>query len=156
MDEDKVQWIIVAVLMAALVAGGFLFFRAGVPKPGSTGSPPENPGSPGAGQRFESISSGSTSQGDVSVELTPHPAIESGRLLVDIAVNTHSVDLTQFDLREIASLEYEGGSISPVSAPSLSGHHNSGTLAFDVGALPATFTIRITGIPAVQERVFRW
>lgn len=154
MDEDKVQWIIVAVLMAALVAGGFLFFRAGVPKPESTGPPPKNPDGPG--QRFEKISSGSTNSGDVSVELTPHASLEGGKMVVDISVNTHSVDLTRFDLRGLTLLEYGAASLRPVSALKLEGHHNSGTLVFETGTMPKEFTIRIRGIPAVEERVFTW
>ena len=76
-------------------------------------------------------STGSTSMGDVEIELKPHE-ITNGQLKVDISANTHSVELDQFDLKEIVTLEYGGELIKPISAPTLSGHHVSGTLVFDV------------------------
>ncbi|MBC8500770.1 MAG: hypothetical protein ISS25_00125 [Nanoarchaeota archaeon] len=104
---------------------------------------------------FKLISSGSTDPGEVSVDLKPHEA-KDGKLEVDISVNTHSVDLDQFDLKEITTLEFDGKSINPTSAMVLSGHHNSGTLVFDVGKDIDSFTIKIIGIPKVEERVFEW
>ena len=104
---------------------------------------------------FESIITGTTSPGDVSIELKPHqPA--NGVLEVDLYANTHSVDLSQFDLAEITSLEYEGKSVKPVSAPSMRGHHVSGTLAFEVDEELESFKITISGIPDVEERIYEW
>lgn len=105
--------------------------------------------------RFRAISTGSTGDGDVSMELTPHSVID-GILEVDIAVNTHSVDLTQFDLTRITRLEYNGKIVNPISAPRLSGHHSSGALKFKVEDKIEAFTIKISGIPKVRERVFAW
>ena len=104
---------------------------------------------------FKTISSGSTQSGDVLIELTPRE-IKDGKLNVDFAANTHSVDLSQFDLMQITTLEYGDSSKSPESAPTLSGHHTSGTLAFDTGKEIKNFRIIIKGIPAVEERVFEW
>src|SRR3972149_9759945 len=83
-------------------------------------------------QWFMPIISGTTEQGDVSIELKPL-GVRDGKLVVNIAANTHSVDLSQFDLKQIARLEYEGKSASPFTAPVLSGHHSSGVLEFEVG-----------------------
>ena len=104
---------------------------------------------------FELKSSGTTSSGDVSIDLTP---IEVGndKLKVKISANTHSVDLSQFDLKEITTLEYNGKVIKPVSAPALSGHHNDGELVFNTKEKIDSFTIKIRGIPNVEERVFKW
>ena len=104
---------------------------------------------------FELKSSGTTSSGDVSIDLTP---IEVGNdnLKVKISANTHSVDLSQFDLKEITTLEYNGKVIKPVSAPALSGHHNDGELVFNTKEKIDSFTIKIRGIPSVEERVFKW
>ena len=104
---------------------------------------------------FELKSSGTTSSGDVSIDLTP---IEVGNdnLKVKISANTHSVDLSQFDLKEITTLEYNGKVIKPVSAPALSGHHNDGELVFNTKEKVDSFTIKIRGIPSVEERVFKW
>lgn len=106
-------------------------------------------------QGFEPISTGSTETGDVSVELTPLESFE-GRLRVKIAANTHSVDLTQFDLMKITTLERNGKFIKPETAPALEGHHSSGTLVFNFGERLSGFTIRIKGIPKVEERLFEW
>lgn len=105
-------------------------------------------------QNFRSVSTGSTGAGDVSIELTPR--YNDGLLEVDLRANTHSVDLSQFDLQEITTLEYGGRRFTPTAAPSFGGHHVSGTLVFEVGAEQPSFVIRMKGIPAVEERVFAW
>ncbi|NQV09013.1 hypothetical protein HQ529_04135 [Candidatus Woesearchaeota archaeon] len=105
--------------------------------------------------KYNKIVTGSTENGEVSIELMPHE-VENNKLVVDIWVNTHSVDLSMFDLKEITTLEYNGKSVSPVSALGLGGHHVSGTLVFDVDDKIESFTIKIKGIPKVEERVFEW
>src|SRR3989339_376507 len=55
---------------------------------------------------FKTVSTGSTDSGDVLVDLTPK-GMENGKFTTDISMNTHSVDLSQFDLMEITALEYE-------------------------------------------------
>jgi|SRR3989338_6414745 len=104
---------------------------------------------------LRTVSTGSTQTGDVLIELTPK-YIGSNKLAVDFSANTHSVDLTPFDLMMITALEHNGNVLKPESAPSLSGHHGSGTLVFDTGKELKTFKITIKGIPAVEERVFEW
>ncbi len=104
---------------------------------------------------FKTISTGSLDSGDTTVDLTP-AGIKNGKFEVDVSINTHSVDLSQFDLMKIILLEYDGKTIKPVSAPKLSGHHSSGTLIFDTGMEIKSFKIIIKGIPAVEERVFEW
>lgn len=103
---------------------------------------------------FETISTGSTSTGEVFIELTPR--IEDGQLVVDISTNTHSVSLDEFDLEEITTLEYNGKTVKPLSAPSLGGHHSNGELVFEVDENIDSFTIKIKGIPKVEERIFNW
>ena len=104
---------------------------------------------------FKTISTGSVDSGDASVDLTPR-GMENGKFAVDFSINTHSVDLSQFDLMKITLLEYDGKTIKPISAPQLSGHHNSGILIFDTGTEIKNFKIIIMGIPAVEERIFEW
>ena len=104
---------------------------------------------------FKSIVTGTTGQGDVAIELRPHKIAE-GKLEVDITANTHSVDLSQFDLKKIMTLEFEETFMNPVTAPALSGHHSSGTIVFEVGKEVTSFTIRIDGIPDVEERLYQW
>jgi len=104
---------------------------------------------------YETISSGSTSPGEVSIELTPDE-ISDNQLKVKIAVNTHTVDLTAFNLKEITTLHYDGQTLKPSSAPSLEGHHSNGDFVFDITNKLNEFTIKIQGVPKVTERVFNW
>ena len=104
---------------------------------------------------FRSISTGTTDNGDISVELTPKGVV-AGVLTVKASINTHSVDMSGLDLKKITTLEYDGKSISPTSAPPLNGHHINGDITFNVNGDIKAFTISIKGIPKVQERVFEW
>ena len=161
MEKNNILWIVAALMVTA----GFLLAltagqkgQAAAPSPsGVTSSRPSTSqvAGPPAG-KLKTITSGSTDSGDVSIDLTPHANLEDGKLVVDIAVNTHSVNLNGFDLREIAILTSGAASLRPVAAPKLEGHHNSGKLVFESGTMPQAFTIRIHGIPALEERVFSW
>jgi len=104
---------------------------------------------------FKMASTGSTDSGDVQIDLQPM-GVQDGKLMVNFAINTHSVDLSQFDLAKLTTLEYDGNSIKPVSAPELQGHHASGTLEFNIGKELKKFKITITGIPNIPERLFDW
>jgi len=73
-----------------------------------------------------------------------------------MSVNTHSVDLSQFDLKEIITLEYNGKIEKPISAFSLQGHHSNGKLLFNVKEELTLFSVIIDGIPKVNKRVFTW
>ncbi len=106
-------------------------------------------------KEFQSVLTGSTENGDVAIELTPE-GMDNGRFIVKVAANTHSVDLNQFDLKEITTLEYGTKQVKPEDAPRLSGHHASGILTFDVNDDIDSFSIKINGIPGIEERVFEW
>lgn len=97
---------------------------------------------------------GSMASGDAVVELTPE--FDSNRLVVKFSVNTHSVSLGSFNLKDITILEYEGKTIKPLKASRIGGHHSSGTIVFDTGKDIRSFTIRIKGIPDVNERIYEW
>jgi len=100
-------------------------------------------------------SSGTTNNDDVEIVLTPKQ-VNNGILEVVVNTNTHSVDLSQFDLTQLATLEYNGNEVKPNSAPKLSGHHVSGSLNFKVDNAINKFTIKIQGIPMDKERTFVW
>ncbi|NOY10130.1 MAG: hypothetical protein GXP33_14955 [Spirochaetes bacterium] len=104
---------------------------------------------------FKLIHSGSMDSGDVLIELTPEE-IKNGKLVVKFSMNTHSVNLSRFDLKSIATLEYEEKILVPIDADGLRGHHSSGVLVFDVGRKINSFTIKIKGIPKNTERTFTW
>lgn len=98
-------------------------------------------------------STGSVNEG-VAIDLTPRFA--DGKIYVNIAANTHSIDLGQFDLMEITTLEYKGKIMKPISASKLSGHHSNGEIVFAVDKVPDKFYIIIAGIPNLDERIFKW
>ncbi|WP_248360031.1 hypothetical protein [Anaeromyxobacter oryzae] len=96
------------------------------------------------------------SAGAVTVTVTPRRHAE-GRLFVDIAVTTHTVnDLDKHDLMKSVSLEVEGKSIAPTSAPGLRGHHSRGQLVFPLETLPRSFAITIRGLDEPAVRVLSW
>jgi hypothetical protein len=99
---------------------------------------------------------GSLEDGDVEIQLTPRLS-EGSRLVIKIGMDTHSVNLGQFDLAKITTLEYGGKTINPIKAKSpRGGHHSYGKIIFDVGEELNSFKIIIKGIPKVQERVYEW
>ena len=106
-------------------------------------------------QNFQTIATGSTQTGDVLIELTLI-SMPDGKLQFEMAANTHSVDLSQYNMVELTTLEYDGKAIKPVSAPELSGHHTSGNIIFDAGSDLKDFKVIVKGIPNVDERVFEW
>lgn len=142
---NKKDFLLAILLLAVLAVAGCS---------GTTGLP-ENAAANPSPKAFETIYSGSVDSGDVTVDLTPVGIID-GKLRIDIGVNTHSVSLEPFDLTKITTLEYNGKSLKPESAPALTGHHSSGTLVFDVNEPVSSFKISIKGIPKVDERVFGW
>jgi hypothetical protein len=89
------------------------------------------------------------------------------KLVFDVALDTHVIDLDGYDLRQLASLRTDQGrEVLPVGwdAPS-GGHHRSGTLTFpatgpDGNAVlgPGTGALQlvIRDVAGVSERVFTW
>ena len=101
------------------------------------------------------ISTGSTDSGDVAIDLTPIK-IDGKNLILSVSLNTHSVELSQFDLKQIATLKYNGKTAYPIEAPKIEGHHSSGSIVFNVDDNLKDFAIIIKGIPKVEERVYKW
>ncbi len=147
MNKENIVLIgILAIVVVGLVYSLSGFFTSPTSIKANTNVAPENSNSEFATK---------TSESTVTVDLTPKK-FNNGKLYVDIGVNTHTVDLARYDLKEIVTLEFEDKSIKPTSAPKLSGHHNSGQLIFDVGRELDTFKITINGLPDIQERLFEW
>lgn len=136
---------IIILLAAGVVVYSFLSF-AGSPLFSGTDAPLSSSGS---------SSSGSISEGDVTVDVQLLSK-EKGQILFSIALNTHSVDLSQFDLQELITLEYGSNILKPVSVPKLSGHHASGTVRFEATGQAPNFIVRVQGIPQEMEREFRF
>ena len=104
---------------------------------------------------FIAKSTGSMNSDDAVIELIPELSNEN-RLELKFNINSHSVSLNKFDLKEITTLEYNNKILSPVKASIIGGHHSSGTIVFDTEEDIGSFTIRIKGIPKVEDRLYEW
>lgn len=84
-----------------------------------------------------------------------------------VALDTHSVDLDGYDLRQLAVLQTDQGvemRPSGWDAPA-GGHHRAGTLSFPattpdgaqvIGPQTKSIELTIRGVAGVAERTFRW
>ncbi|MBS3149462.1 hypothetical protein J4455_02090 [Candidatus Woesearchaeota archaeon] len=81
---------------------------------------------------------------EVTITLQPQ-SYSNGKFNVEFSINTHSVELSQFNLKEIVTLEYDGKSFKPFSAPELSGHHSSGIFTFEVDKKPLNYEFKVEG-----------
>lgn len=123
----------------------------------------EPPASPSGGS---TASSGglvqSNTGGNVTIDIE-WIKTESGSLIFEVAMNTHSVDLDQYNLGELATLQDDAGNqYTPVSwdaAPG--GHHRSGQLSFPVPDSVSQqktkyIEIVIRDVAGIQQRVLKW
>lgn len=105
---------------------------------------------------LRAINTGTTDAGDVALELVPLD-VRSNQLIIQVRANTHSVDLSQFDLGKSTILTYGYNSYAPSQASSLQGHHASGMLVFPIAQEDVeSFKVIVKGIPLQQERVYYW
>jgi hypothetical protein len=111
-------------------------------------------GMPTGGILLEPKSTGSMGPGDAVIELAPE--LGNNSIVLKFRINTHSVRLSGFNLKEITTLEYGGAVFKPVSASRIGGHHASGTIKFRLDAEADGFTVKIRSIPAIEERVYTW
>lgn len=95
------------------------------------------------------------SQGEVTIDITPQEYMNN-RMYFQIGLNTHTVDLAEYSLKEHITLIYDGKTEKPEEAPELTGHHNNGILAFKTEYEPKDYIIKINGIPDAQERMLEW
>jgi hypothetical protein len=133
------------------------------------GEQPQAPG-PQTAEQPQNLTQQDT-QGAVTVTatlLTPDTPRADGRLAVQIKLETHSVDLDQYQLEQLAVLrDPQGREIAALGLElaSGSGHHREGVLVFPATDLSGqasrspeakTFTLILRGIGGVPDRVFRW
>lgn len=136
-----------------IVAGSGLLALAVAADP-SSGVGRALPAALDAGSRLIGVTK--ESAGVVTLALTPTRFADQ-RLVVDIAVTTHTVDhLDRYDLKKIVALLVDGKSIAPSSAPGLRGHHNRGQLVFPLETLPSSLAVEIHGLGEPGVRILRW
>jgi hypothetical protein len=110
-------------------------------------------------------------QGAVTVSatlLTPDKPRADGKLAVRLKLETHSVDLDQYQLDQLSSLrDAQGREVQAVAVESASGsgHHREAVLTFpgsDAAGTPLlkpdakALTLIVRGIGGIPERTFRW
>jgi hypothetical protein len=95
----------------------------------------------------------------VTVDVTPVALAVGAPAAFDVAMNTHSVDLTD-DLTQTTVLRDDTGKeYQPIAwdGPGGGGHHRQGQLSFPaLTGNPKYVELVIKGLAAVPERVFRW
>src|SRR3990172_5675246 len=104
----------------------------------------------------------SHSGGGVTVEVLPVrlPSSGQGSTVFQVALNTHSVDLDAYDLKNGVRLRDDrGNELAPgtVDVP-LGGHHREGTVTFEGPALASAkyVELMVRGLAGVPERSLRW
>jgi hypothetical protein len=110
-------------------------------------------------------------QGAVTVSatlLTPDKPRTDGKLAVQVKLDTHAIDLDQYQLEKLALLrDAQDREVQALGleSPSGSGHHREGVLTFpgtDGSGKPLlspetkSLTLILRGIGGVSERVFHW
>lgn len=97
--------------------------------------------------------------GGVTVKVTPTSMAPGAPLAFDVAMDTHSVDLTD-DLLKVAVLRDEQGTeYKPTvwDGAGPGGHHRQGTLKFPaMPGSPKTVILVLKDVAGVPERVFQW
>jgi len=99
--------------------------------------------------------------GGVVVQVTPEVTV-GDRLVFDVSLNTHSVDLS-YDYRALASLRDDQGHTYPAASwdGGSGGHHQTGKLVFTntpavIGPGIKWMELEIKDVAGVPLRTFRW
>lgn len=152
-------------LLVLLLAG-----CAGAPTPTAAPLPSQTPTatSPAASNPAASSASKSSAAafetqssagGSVTVDVKPTTLVVGEPVVFDVAMNTHSVDLSD-DMTKISILRDDVGQEYKPTAwygPGGGGHHRAGTLKFAaLISKPKYVELVIKGLAQVPERVFRW
>lgn len=116
-------------------------------------------------QTLPALKTITSNEGGVEIAVTPiNMSPESRNWSFEVALNTHSVELTE-DMVSVSKLTFDTGeTINPLSweGDLAGGHHRSGILTFDVMTFskpsPATakVTLKISRVGGVPEREFQW
>ncbi len=128
-----------------------------------TPTPPVSPASAAsaksAGKSSSAFATKSNSGGSVDVEATPTALNVGEPMAFDIAMNTHSVDLSD-DLTQMVILRDDTGKEYKPTAwegGEPGGHHREGTLKFAaLSGKPKFVELVIKGLAKIPERVFHW
>lgn len=146
-------WLTIPILIVVAVVAGCTA-TATDSKPALSPSQPTVPKSNEPGNGLVQSSSG----GAVTIEVK-WLGQQNDALVFEVVMDTHSVNLDSYDLKELALLRDDRGKeYLPLSWSSeAGGHHRSGKLAFAVPDQSAkAFELVIRNVAGVKERVLRW
>ncbi|WP_404328128.1 hypothetical protein [Mesobacillus maritimus] len=113
-------------------------------------------------ERTQNLLTKTDSQGAVIVQVTLLPE-ESNRnqLIFEIAMNTHSVDLSQYDLARLAEISFGEKGQNPNFKWEIlnnDSHHIMGTLTWqeELEEIPENLTLILKDIDQITSRIFSW
>ena len=150
------QLLVIMSMLAGLLA---VLILAGCSS-AATASKPQSAPPPVSSQPREPSSAPvqSSSGGSVTIE-AKSLGHQSDSLVFEVTMDTHSVNLDEYDLKQLATLKDDKGSeYRPVDWSSAPGsHHRSGKLVFaHADKSTKTFELVIRNVAGVSERVLRW
>lgn len=97
--------------------------------------------------------------GSVTVQVTPIAFKMGAPLEFDIAMNTHSVDLSDDMLKAVILRDDGGKEYAPTAwdGPEGGGHHREGKITFaGLNTSTKSLTLVVKNIAGVPERVYQW
>ncbi len=155
----KSSALIISILMVAVIVAGCSSRFA---PPQEEGAYPPSPSSGSSSHRPTNGLVQSNTGGSVTIDVEWIKE-EDGLLIFNVSMNTHSVDLDEYDLGELAVLrDGMGYEYHPISWDSASGgHHRNGTLTFPIpDSLSQGETeyleVAIRDVAGIEERVLQW
>jgi len=97
----------------------------------------------------------------VAVYLNPLGKSDNNLQSFELTLDTHSDNLSQYDLKDLSTIRVEDGPEIKASAwekPGGGGHHISGTITFDVPDLSTAKYLQlfVKNVGGAEERVFKW
>lgn len=104
----------------------------------------------------ETVAETQQSVGDVSVEVNYLAGkSDENKIVFEISLNTHSVDLEEIDFQKTVILQKDGQSFPPFKVEIFgSGHHRSAELSFSKAGVP--LKIVFLGTPEVGRKEFEF
>lgn len=153
-------------VILAVVIGAAVFAAVFVLLPGRKASKPVPATQPAQAASTSPLTQRDAGEGAVETEVTlvvagspdaPKYAAD-GQTVFLVSMNTHSVDLTGYDLVKLSELLAAGRTLTPTRWVSTSNdsHHRAGALVFPKVDRRVPLELRIKTIAGVAVRAFRW
>jgi len=105
-----------------------------------------------------SMSTASNSSGGVTVKVTHRAPQPPNEIRFEVVLDTHSVNLDDYDLKNLALLrDAKGKTYEPLKIENKgSGHHREAVIFFPEPSAKGSIEVVIKDIANVKERVFRF